>query len=73
MQVGRQANIDGVHFFFTGDTDNAFTGSTPLTEVDAVQYQFAVPTATPTNVGDPYANTVKYKLVPTATPQNAGP
>jgi hypothetical protein len=63
----------GVHFFFTGDTDNAFTGSTALTEVDAQQWQFAVPTATPTNVGDPYANTVKYKLVPVATPQPGGP
>jgi hypothetical protein len=63
----------GVHFFFTGDTDNAFTGSQPLTEVDAVQYQFPVSTAAPTNVGDPYANTVKFRLVPTATPQPGGP
>jgi hypothetical protein len=62
----------GVHFFFTGDTDNAFTPK-PVTEVDAQQWQFAVPTASPTNVGDPYANTVKFRLVPTATPQPGGP
>lgn len=62
----------GVHFFFTGDTDNAFTPK-PVTEVDAVQYQFAVPTAAPASVGDPYANTVKFRLVPAATPQDAGP
>ncbi|HEX2038852.1 MAG TPA: hypothetical protein VHF47_03855 [Acidimicrobiales bacterium] len=62
----------GVHFFFTGDTDNAFTPK-PVTELDAQQWQFAVPTAAPTNVGDPYANTVKFRLVPTATPQPGGP
>jgi hypothetical protein len=62
----------GVHFFATHDTDNAFTPK-PSTEVDAQQWQFAVPTAAPTNVGDPYANTVKFRLVPVATHQQAGP
>jgi hypothetical protein len=62
----------GVHFFVTHDTDNAFTPK-PVDEVDAQQWQFAVPTAAPTNVGDPYANVVKAKLVPVAVEQNAGP
>lgn len=62
----------GVHFFATHDTDNAFTPK-PTTEVDAQQWQFAVPTASPTNVGDPYANTVKFRLVPLVTQQPAGP
>jgi hypothetical protein len=62
----------GVHFFVTHDTDNAFTPKT-ATEVDAQQWQFAVPTAAPGNVGDPYANVVKAKLVPVVTPQDAGP
>ncbi|HVF75342.1 MAG TPA: hypothetical protein VM938_09855 [Acidimicrobiales bacterium] len=62
----------GVHFFVTHDSDNAFTPKT-TTEVDAQQWQFAVPTAAPTNVGDPYANVVKAKLVAAAVPQDAGP
>lgn len=62
----------GVHFFATHDTDNAFTPKT-TTEVDAQQWQFAVPTSAPTNVGDPYANTVKFRLVPAVVQQDAGP
>jgi hypothetical protein len=58
----------GIHYFITGDTDNALTG-TPLTEVDAQQWQFAAPTAAPTNVGDAYANNVKIPLIATATLQ----
>jgi hypothetical protein len=62
----------GVHYFFTGDTDNAFSPA-KLTEIDGQQWQFAVPTAQPTNVGDPYANTVKTPLVPLALPQANAP
>jgi hypothetical protein len=58
----------GIHYFVTGDTDNAATG-TPTTEIDAQQWQWAVPTAAPTNMGDPYANNVKIPLIPTATLQ----
>jgi hypothetical protein len=58
----------GVHYFFTNDTDNAFT---PLeaSEIDGQQWQWAVPTAQPTNVGDAYANTVKIPLRPIAVSQ----
>jgi len=60
----------GIHFFATQDSDNLFVGApVPLTEIDGQQWQFAVPTATPTNVGEPYANTVRLKLRPVATPQ----
>lgn len=60
----------GVHYFFTNDTDNAFT-PTKSTEIDGQQWQFAVPTAAPQNVGDAYANTVKAPLVPVAIPQSS--
>ena len=53
----------GVHYFFTGDTDNAFSPAS-LTEIDGMQWQWAVPTSGPQNVGDRYANTVKTPLVP---------
>ncbi len=57
----------GVHFFFTHDSDNAFSPVTS-TEIDGTQWQFMVPTAAPTNVGDRYANLVKAPLVPTVIP-----
>ena len=62
----------GIHYFLTGDTDNAFS-SAKTTEIDGQQWQFAVPTAAPANVGDPYANTVKTPLVPIAVPQSNTP
>ena len=58
----------GVHYFFTNDTDNAFSPA-PLTEIDGMQWQWAVPTSAPKNVGDRYANTVKTPLVPVVTLQ----
>jgi hypothetical protein len=58
----------GVHFFFTNDTDNA-TAPKPTTELDGQQYQWAVPTSAPQNVGDAYANTVKAPLQTTAKRQ----
>ena len=47
----------GVHYFVTGDTDNAASPEV-LTEIDAQQWQFAVSTSTPTNVGQQYGNVV---------------
>ena len=58
----------GVHYFFTNDTDNAFSPLS-LTEIDGQQYQWAVPTDEPRNVGDLYANTVKFALKPVAVSQ----
>ena len=62
----------GIHYFFTGDTDNAFSPA-KATEIDGQQWQFAVPTAAPANIGDPYANVVKTPLVPVATSQSNTP
>ena len=58
----------GVHYFFAGDTDNAWA-PVPTTEIDGQQWQWAVPTSAPTNLGDRYANTVKTPLVPVVTLQ----
>jgi hypothetical protein len=59
---------NGVHFFVTHDTDNAFVGSpAPIDEVDAQQWQFAVPTDAPKAVGEPYAQDVRAPLVVTVT------
>jgi hypothetical protein len=52
----------GVHYFFSNDTDNAASPGT-LTEIDAQQWQFMVPTAAPTNVGQHYGNVVIVPLV----------
>jgi hypothetical protein len=62
----------GVHYFVTNDTDNAFA-PVPLTEIDGQQWQWAVPTETPTNIGDRYANTIKTPLVPVASTQASTP
>jgi hypothetical protein len=51
----------GIHYLVTHDTDNAATPGT-LTEIDAQQWQFMVPTAAPVNVADPYANVVRVPL-----------
>ena len=57
----------GVHFFVTHDTDNAFTGEN-TTEIDARQWQFAVPTQAPAAVGEPYGNVVRTPLQAVAAP-----
>ncbi|MFT5575414.1 MAG: hypothetical protein ACI89D_000931, partial [Bermanella sp.] len=57
----------GIHYFFTHDTDNAFSPA-PVTEIDGQQWQFMVPTDTPQNVAEPYANTVRARLVPLVMP-----
>ena len=63
----------GVHYFVTHDTDNA-AAPVPTTEVDGMQWQWAVPTEQPQNVGDAYANTVKLPLFAIAAlqPNTAG-
>lgn len=62
----------GVHYLVTHDSDNLFVGSpVPLTEIDGQQWQFAVPTARPTNVGEPFANVVRAKLIAIATERSA--
>jgi hypothetical protein len=58
----------GVHFFVTHDTDNAFVGET-TDEIDATQWQFAAPTAQPTNVGEPYGNIVRARIQAAAVEQ----
>ena len=59
----------GLHFFVTHDSDNAFLNlPAPTTEIDARQWQFAVPMAAPTNVGEAYGNVVRAPLVPVVTP-----
>jgi hypothetical protein len=58
----------GVHFLTTSDTDNAFVGPVPLTEVDAQQWQFAVPTSAPHAIGEPYADEVRVPRVAVVTP-----
>ncbi|HWL65088.1 MAG TPA: Ig-like domain repeat protein, partial [Actinomycetota bacterium] len=65
----------GIHYFITGDTDNAMSPA-KTTEIDGQQWQWAAPTEQPMNVGDRYANTVKAPLVASVvttpnTPQDA--
>ncbi len=55
----------GIHYFFTTDSDNLASPEV-LTEIDAQQWQFAVPTEHPTNVGDAHGNVVKTPLQTTA-------
>jgi hypothetical protein len=52
---------NGIHYFATHDTDNAFVPVTS-TEVDGEQWQFMVPTSQPQNVGDGYANIIRVPL-----------
>ncbi|HUP92623.1 MAG TPA: hypothetical protein VM074_10285, partial [Solimonas sp.] len=61
----------GVHYFVTHDSDNAFVEGKPLTEVDGQQWQFAVPTSRPVNVGELYSNNVRAPIVPLVTPLGA--
>lgn len=60
----------GLHFFATQDSDNLFVGTPlPVTEIDGQQWQFAVPTAAPRNVGEPYADVVRARLLAVAVEQ----
>ncbi|ROH86533.1 hypothetical protein ED208_15995 [Stagnimonas aquatica] len=58
----------GIHYFLTADVDNAFVLGKPINEIDGLQWQFMVPTAQPTNVGEPYANVSRIPLKPVAVP-----
>lgn len=58
---------NGIHYFATHDTDNAFAPVTS-TEVDGEQWQFMVPTSQPRNVGDAYANVIRVPLVAVVAP-----
>ncbi|WP_372777453.1 CocE/NonD family hydrolase [Litorivivens sp.] len=63
----------GIHYFFTGDVDNAFVLGKPINEIDGQQWQFIVPTDKPKNVGTPYANIVRAPLqtiVAPVSPEN---
>ncbi|HYH27839.1 MAG TPA: Ig-like domain-containing protein, partial [Actinomycetota bacterium] len=51
----------GVHIFATQDTDNAWAPM-PTTEIDAQQWQWAIPTSEPKPVGEPYVQTVRAPL-----------
>ncbi len=62
----------GIHYFFSGDTDNAASPEV-LTEIDAQQWQFMVPTPAPTNVGQQYGNDVIAPLQTVGVPIPALP
>ena len=62
----------GLHAFVTQDSDNAFVGET-TTEIDIRQWQFAVPTEEPKNVGAPYGQTVITPLQTAAVEQSSTP
>lgn len=63
----------GIHYFATGDVDNAFVFGKPINEIDGQQWQFMVPTAKPMNVGEPYANVARVPLRAVAMPINPSP
>ena len=60
----------GIHYFATGDVDNAFLLGKPVNEIDGQQWQFMVPTAQPMNIGEPYANVARIPLKAVAVPVN---
>ena len=62
----------GVHIFVTHDTDNAWA-PVPTTEVDAQQWQWAVPTAQPGPVGEAYVQAVRAPLRTGVTEQANAP
>ena len=63
---------NGIHFFVTHDSDNAFVMGKPIDEIDGQQWQFMVPTDQPKNVGETYANVARFPLRTLATPINPG-
>ncbi|MCW5890324.1 MAG: hypothetical protein KIT14_07200 [bacterium] len=62
----------GIHYFVTGDSDNLASPEV-LSEIDAQQWQFMVPTAAPANVGQVYGNTVILPLLTVVTPLAGAP
>jgi hypothetical protein len=61
-----------VHYFFSADSDNAASPEV-LTEIDAQQWQFVVPTSAPTNVGRRYGNVIIAPLLTATIPLAALP
>jgi len=57
----------GIHFFATGDSDNATLG-VPLTEVDGQQWRYSVPMTAPRNVITDYAPNVIAPVQGVVTP-----
>lgn len=57
----------GLHFFVTGDTDNAWTPKT-VDEIDAQQWRFAIPMSSPSNQLLAYGQDVQAKLIAAVTP-----
>lgn len=62
----------GIHYFVTGDSDNVASPEV-LSEIDAQQWQFMVPTAAPVNVAQSYGATVLLPLQTVATPLGGVP
>jgi hypothetical protein len=62
----------GLHAFFTHDSDNANVPE-PVDEIDIRQWQFAVPTEAPANIGAPYGQTVVTPLQTAIRPQSNAP
>jgi hypothetical protein len=62
----------GLHFFFTGDTDNNF-GPGTTDEIDAQQWRYTVPMSQPTNVIGQYGNNVVLKLQALVVPYGSTP
>lgn len=62
----------GIHYLVTHDTDNLASPEV-LSEIDAQQWQFTVPTGAPTNVGARYGNVVVARLQPIAVPTGVLP
>jgi hypothetical protein len=61
----------GIHFFMTGDTDNA-TQTQPIDELDGQQWRFSVPTSGPSNIIQPYAADLLTPLQAAVTPYGVG-
>jgi hypothetical protein len=62
----------GIHFFVTGDTDNATLG-VPATEIDGQQWRYAVPMAAPRNATLEYGPNITAPLKATAVPYGQDP
>lgn len=62
----------GLHFFFTGDSDNNF-GPGTTDEIDAQQWRYTVPMSQPTNVISQYGDNVVRKLQTLVVPYGSTP
>ena len=62
----------GLHFFFTSDSDNAFTPKT-VDEIDAQQWRYEIPMSAAANKLDEYGNNVVVPLRAVVTPSGQAP